>query len=1177
MNATRSVLVSYYDPFDIGSNIINEIKVRLPLKNLTWYYPPRPLRNITNLSLSFVEESLDDSNTPSHQINGLLESPYLKLILVRCEDNETYRESVRKNIREWFSTKVASKRDTTEWLIIYYAANGSTSSSSALRFKNSVFDKIRADFNNTKEDRCILISINYSSKVEANEAWSDAIAKVKDGVLDAFSSRVRVYEDEVKRIESQKSIPGWNFLTFFIMKEGLALSFESFALIEDALTQYDELENIFTELMKANSITFFQSVGSSADLAEHLLAQSNEDEIRKKIVENEISLLDFKKYLFSRQASLLLRLATSASSPTIAAVRIAEFLFRTRKFTAETRKMLVSYGRNPFLVANWIYSITQEILEASEMEPIAIEGGKTRDVAEGKAELILLARSSLEQLGTWKGWRVGKDALEDVDLDELTQPDTEEIQKNIEDSLHPGIREALVNELSFTKRYMELSEEAMAFFEVADRTRSVDKLRAQMAILKYKQKEYQQAADLLTKLPQLYLSQGWDVIAMNLFLIYADCLFKLGRNTDCLAIYLQILSHKNSEIETQYCEICENLQLVSGELDAPSYFPLKSLFEVSLPKYINASATDDSFSITADIINEFNIDWTINKVTVSLVEVSGMRKVITFESRSEAIELKHGKNTIELTSRQNFPGLYDVSKIELWIGSLALTETYNTENRYNGQCLRLFNRPKNFDVVLSTPRIMNLGEPKCVVISLKTGWNNVQSGNVTIKSMTNGVRLLLMEANGTMTDDVVHDDLKYSRDPEPRLTFGSLNSDSELSIFLPYQSEADIREITLRIQVEFRTDTDKSYAFSTLKKVPVSLSLSVNVQDIFKQNYLFSKFSVSCVGQSPLRIISSLLEENESYNIAHGSGSLNSYVAFPRQPVTLVYKISKKEMNILKNPSPLSLRIKYRKLSDELRFEISRIVREKLGNVCDGKYCCMIQDHMQSIFNQDIIDYGFTDTISFGIYMKADWSSIYEHIPYTDCPIIEDAIIGMYREYPVAFHELEHQTREVIIPVVVPRVQILFTVQLSTNSTLQSSVGGSHKMHDIVDNVFYIGDSIPVNLEIEYSTLWAPRQSISDDELLSGNIEFSYEAISIPDTWVISGRRRGHFKVSREKLSVPLILLPLRHGNLLLPTIEVRPGHKDFDHFSAEIDYKNNAQSLLVLPEVSNVMLAVSE
>jgi trafficking protein particle complex subunit 10 len=55
-------------------------------------------------------------------------------------------------------------------------------------------------------------------------AWAELISKLKDGLLAAFDAAVTQREDEVRRSEGQRQMPGWNFCTYFILKVGSMVS-----------------------------------------------------------------------------------------------------------------------------------------------------------------------------------------------------------------------------------------------------------------------------------------------------------------------------------------------------------------------------------------------------------------------------------------------------------------------------------------------------------------------------------------------------------------------------------------------------------------------------------------------------------------------------------------------------------------------------------------------------------------------------------------------------------------------------------------------------------------------------------------------------------------------------------------------------------------------------------------
>jgi len=317
-----------------------------------------------------------------HQIPGLKTSPYLKLYVLRCDHKDTYKDSERKKLREWLRENAQpegkrEKHDAFEWMIIHVVVPD-TIASSEPRWRESardpdelkeraksnlklpgkstrtVFDKLRADFNESSKvgvDRIAQIRLLKKSMSvdllptpalaktleetpqERENAWADLIKKFKDLILIPFDARVRQYEEDIAEQESRRSLPGWNFCTFFIHKEGLARALESVGLVEDALAIYDELslglETVIRDLATGaaeGTATSFEDW--TKDLKERLLgkpptncasdgkAMTEEKAIslfdkdyREDIVRSQVSVFDFFCYLFSRQKALILRLA----------------------------------------------------------------------------------------------------------------------------------------------------------------------------------------------------------------------------------------------------------------------------------------------------------------------------------------------------------------------------------------------------------------------------------------------------------------------------------------------------------------------------------------------------------------------------------------------------------------------------------------------------------------------------------------------------------------------------------------------------------------------------------------------------------------------------------------------------------------------------------------------------
>ncbi len=328
-----------------------------------------------------------------HQIPGLRQTPYLKLFFLRCDDNETYKSQARKQVREWIkehtppaqsTTKISAQEnhDAYEWLIVHIIVPNTAAATQPRRStkgSSTILEKLRADFNGTSKsaiDRIAQIRIgvndvpydllprvvpaipgSYTETAQENaEAWSDLIQKFKSLILASFDMRVSQYEDDIREKDAQRALPGWNFCTFFVLKEGLARGFESVGLVEDALVGYDELavgldaiireqaiagsgaehggsflpytEDLRKQLERSRAAVHndkgvdgeetdgpidLQSAHETHDYDEIPLSASRKN-YRDLILANNISVFDFRCYLFARQLSLLLRMANAWSS-----------------------------------------------------------------------------------------------------------------------------------------------------------------------------------------------------------------------------------------------------------------------------------------------------------------------------------------------------------------------------------------------------------------------------------------------------------------------------------------------------------------------------------------------------------------------------------------------------------------------------------------------------------------------------------------------------------------------------------------------------------------------------------------------------------------------------------------------------------------------------------------------
>lgn len=484
------LVVEYHDPSGIFPIVSRDLAARLPLRNLNWQSPPRPLRQIRSLHVDFVPDkptqgilkpqlSRTDSNGPDsldivrsggkstkerrHQIPGFKTSPYLKIYILRCDDKEAYKENDRNKIKEWLKEivvpegKRGAEHDACEWLILHVVIPDTVAASEP-RWRESardpdelkerkggtkwpgqssrtVLDRLRADFNETgksAKDRITQIRLVKGqmpadllptpaaattleeSAQERENAWNDLIAKFKTLILGPFDRRVRQYEADIAEQEARRALPGFNFCTFFIHKEGLAKALESIGLVEDALAIYDELslglETVCREIAEGKGVstaTSFaaytddvkdrisgvketQTNGHDDDLTTNDAAILFSKDYRERILRSDISVFDFMCYLYHRQKALILRLANSKSSRVELGaspgreggedlVLTSEVCWRASIFihtaaralrqdissghTANKSSTLTSAGETDSAVCSWVWAVAGQVLE----------------------------------------------------------------------------------------------------------------------------------------------------------------------------------------------------------------------------------------------------------------------------------------------------------------------------------------------------------------------------------------------------------------------------------------------------------------------------------------------------------------------------------------------------------------------------------------------------------------------------------------------------------------------------------------------------------------------------------------------------------------------------------------------------------------------------------------------
>jgi hypothetical protein len=187
-------------------------------------------------------------------------------------------------------------------------------------------------------------------------------------------------------------------------------------------------------------------------------------------------------------------------------------------------------------------------------------------------------------------------------------------------------------------------------------------------------------------------------------------------------------------------------------------------------------------------------------------------------------------------------------------------------------------------------------------------------------------------------------------------------------------------------------------------------------------------------------------------------------------------------------------------------------------------------------------------------------------------------------------------SRSIIIPVDVPSVTVVHTADIKL----------PYKGPTSGEVVAMTHEPIPATLQIKWTRMWdtnpLPDQRSSKPGVLESesteDLDFVYEVSATTDTWLIGGKRKGHFKVphakeeaQKEVLQFPIVMIPIRAGHLPYPHLEIRPapapkpenrsgtasedGGAPNAAVTCETDYKNIGEAIRVISNAKKTTVSL--
>ncbi|KAI5266202.1 hypothetical protein E4T47_08310 [Aureobasidium subglaciale] len=882
---------------------------------------------------------------------------------------------------------------------------------------------------------------------------------------------------------------------------------------------------------------------------------------------------------------------------------------------------------------------------SAQPDTVSTNGSGIAVLASGRAQLLLMQRRIIEALAKQKGWQSGwaaikgPQAMADIDLDgeeetgadsgkapEASTPTTE-IERITHMLLSAPLSSALASLEEFRDVYEQLSKLAMSHFSTANHTKSADSVMSDLAILKYQLGDVAQAATYFQRSSATFLKTSWSYVHGEMLRIYAKCLKDLHRRDEYMRVMLSLLgkvvAHRTTkslprirgtsvwldEETVDVTGILEELVRFSGELPYNFNATMSEFFaNINVSPEIMHYSGKDGFSLNVHFTHLLDEDLTLDRVKLRLVLVSDGSQEILLQSDGP-LTLKRGLTKLKVHSSVTTYGHYLIDKLTLESKKLHFSHEFqpkpqttplgitnaNMSGRrpgMSGPSLLVYPHGESLEIRTTLANQIHIDKIRSIELTVVTGRNNTESLDLRLKSASAGLRLHTADAEIIESD---HAHLDTSQAGTLRL--GAAGSEAVLKIRVPYSTERALDELTIKLEANYQT-SQGLFSYLRTSAFSAALPLDVDVNDIFKSHALFSRFSIRTTNAIPLQVTNVQVQESGFYGVRALPCPLPMTV-FDKQPANLTYKVTRKdgqgELN--KKEAALSLTVEYIR-SDEAIFEKLGEIFEQA--VASSPFAALRRLLVPTLLNR-AKSYAPARQLEQVVLLNEFQVPSYESMGWERlvASLTSDMRQGLelwLQEWHSNNHKLlldqtkpASSSRKITLSVEVPTVDVLHTVTLRLDDSSAAEA-------------VIIGRPLAATLTIKHTRRWASVAVASDTPL-----SFLYDVDASADgPWLVAGSKRSRFdlKPDDEETKVSLVLVPLRPGMHLLPSIDIQPVAHAVDNsgsngmsrllspgqssapaedetiqplVSCETDYHNSGETVMVVRDTRTTTVTVRE
>ncbi|KAF2118959.1 TMEM1 family protein-like protein [Lophiotrema nucula] len=895
-----------------------------------------------------------------------------------------------------------------------------------------------------------------------------------------------------------------------------------------------------------------------------------------------------------------------------------------------------------------------------------------QELAGTRAQLYIVQRRILESAGKALGWTIGwaavllsvreNEQLSEVDLDGTGSGEDEEPTKDKPPALSPTLglsAAALVDAVSsldqFRQFYEVLSDLIVKHYRAAGQSKSEESVLGDLAALKFELGDFAAAAMYFGRRENMYVDHRWNFVEATMLRMHSQCLKKLNRKDEYVRTLLDLLakstaSRKSLRTKSPRISLSESstvwfnddnvnttglfteLITFSEQLPKDRTVPMTKYFDdIHIEPYVRHFDNKDGFQLRLQFRHVLEDEIEIRQAKVHLVSADPAQGKEIWLETSEPLHLKKGLYRTWLHSNINTTGPYMVDRILLEanriiflhepfikaeaITPLGITTSVSAASLKAAKKARIlcFPRMEALQTRLYLSHYIHIDRRRSVDIELLSGWNEIKRAEVRLRAASAGLRLRTGDATATSGE------IKIQDTPSPGVfSIVDMSADSNATFQIPYELETILPELTIKVEVEYFTENGQ-FQYHSSFTIPIELPLDVNVHDHFKNDSLYSKFNIKTSSNMPLEILDVGLDGSEEFDVFGPRRAQKSIMVFPKQPVSVTYKITKKSASLAmrrKSQAPsggsLALSVEYRCMNEDILERVRELFASAVENSPVHRLARLLIATFADRLEHRVLPHQFEkiallDKVDLGSFDDIGWSDCIDSLPH----IIREDTQTWLRKWHEAHRAIilpstpdlklpipgtappsSRPPRQIVITVSIPQTHILHTASLTLKPSEHSSLSAS-------TTIAVAGQPVMTELSIKHTRRWgSPDTFIKAAGLSSPEdaIEFVYSIEANPEYWLVAGQRRAHFTAKEdEQRTFPILLVPLNPGYILLPNVEIRArippkpeqqrqgggtgGDDDVEgeQLNCETDYLSNGECIMVVPDMRSATVGIGD